>query len=207
MHREIGGLIADCFYPEGLEHGVDDLERQLGLLLLGSPLRWLDTSEAEAREQPIGTSYRNPAEAALIMQRLAKMDRAAKRQNLPVPPSVGVLTAYLPQEELLRSRLRSKGERRFTGIDVSVLTVDAAQGKEFDIVLYSAVRSNPSGNIGFLRDKRRLNVALSRARDGLLIVGDARSLSRAGGSNPFIAVKAYFEQRPETRIWERAVNA
>jgi serine/threonine-protein kinase len=208
MHPEIGGLIAECFYPEGLDHGVESGDRTLGMQLLGAPLLWIDTSALAAREQQVETSYRNPMEATIIMKRLLAIERTAQKLEIQKRVTVGILTGYLPQEELLVSRLRSVSEERYAHLTVSVHTVDAAQGKEFDLVFYSAVRSNEHGKIGFLRDARRLNVALSRARDGLVIVGDAHALTAAvRGSNPFASVKAYFDASPRRRLWERATNA
>ena len=202
MHPEIGGLVADCFYSEKLEHGVNPEERPLGVKLVGAALKWLDTSKIDAAEQNIGTSYRNPTEASIIMKQVRAMERQAAKLGLMEKVTVGVLTGYLPQQDLLLSRVRSAGVERLSHLDVQVHTVDAAQGKEFDIVFYSAVRSNPTGNIGFLKDERRLNVALSRARDGLVIVGDSESLTSAkvrASSNPFVAVKAYFDAKPHER--------
>jgi len=210
MHPDIGGLVADCFYSEQLEHGVDPAERPLGVMLLGAPLKWSDTSRLDAEEQQVGTSYRNPTEAALVVKHLRSMERQAVKLALTKKVTVGVLTGYLPQQDLLLSRLRSSGKDSFSLLDVQVHTVDAAQGKEFDIVVYSAVRSNRKGTIGFLKDARRLNVALSRARDGLLIVGDSASLTAArerASTNPFVAVKAYFDAKPQERVREELIDA
>lgn len=193
MHPDIGGLVEHVFYPEGLDHAVTAAQRPWGVAAWGAALRWVDTGDTPlAVERRVGSSYRNAAEVRVVVEELDAMDQ--RLANVEGRVSVGVLTAYLAQQEALQDAIVQR-RRAWKVIDVSVLTVDAAQGKEFDLVFYSAVRANPSGRIGFLRDERRLNVALSRARHGLTIVGDLSSLVMAGtrfGSNPFVGVQAWF---------------
>src|SRR2546422_1012626 len=81
----------------------------------------------QATEQPVGTSFRNPLEASLIMKRLGHLDRKAQKRSVHL--TVGVLAGYLAQADLLSSRLRSLGEDRWSALKVEILTVDAAQGK------------------------------------------------------------------------------
>lgn len=85
--------------------------------------------------------------------------------------SVAVLTPYQAQREAMRRALG----------DVEVSTVDGAQGREWDVVLYSSVRSNPKHRLGFLSDERRLNVAVTRARRHFFLVGDERTLRDHSG--------------------------
>lgn len=80
--------------------------------------------------------------------------------------TMAVLTPYQAQRESIRRRLP----------DIEVSTVDGAQGREWDVVLYSTVRSNPQHRLGFLEDERRLNVAVTRARRNFILVGDERTL-------------------------------
>ena len=202
MHPEIGGLIASSFYPEGLEHGVSEADRAEGAALVGSPVRWLDTSRArDNAEQSANTSKYNPLEIRVIARELACL--AEKTQERKRPLRLGVLTAYAAQADRLRAALdAAAGERSWRGLEIQVMTVDASQGKEFDLVFYSAVRSNPGRELGFLADERRLNVALSRAREALTIVGDNESLREARhrfGFNPFRSVTEYFRQDPARR--------
>lgn len=79
---------------------------------------------------------------------------------------------------------------------VEINTVDAFQGREADIAIYSVTRSNDQGNIGFLRDFRRLNVALSRGREYLLVVGDHIFARSVQGLNPFRSVVEHIEAHP-----------
>lgn len=88
---------------------------------------------------------------------------------------------------------------RWENLEIEVATVDSFQGRECDVVLYSTVRSNPEGSIGFLRDYRRVNVALSRARSLLVIVGDHNTMRYAAtgmDENPFSKVLEHIRAYP-----------
>lgn len=201
MHPEIGALIASSFYPDGLEHGVNEADRARGAVLLGNAVRWLDTSHARDNAERKSTPSRmNPLEVRVIVRELKSLDEKTRQSDPRV--SVGVLTAYAAQAESLRGALAAEGAESWAGMDVQVMTVDSSQGKEFDVVFYSAVRSNPGRELGFLADERRLNVALSRAREALTIVGNNESLRDAQhrfGYNPFRSVTEFFRQDPVRR--------
>ena len=90
-----------------------------------------------------------------------------------VPPSeIGIVTPYAGQARALRAALDSDL--------IEVKTVDGFQGREKSVILFSAVRSNDRGSVGFLADGRRLNVALTRAKRGLVVVGNERTLKSDG---------------------------
>jgi superfamily I DNA and/or RNA helicase len=195
MHPVIGSLISSVFYGGNLDHAVDANDRPWGTRLLGAPLRWINTSaDPRNSEARTGFSFSNKLEAEIIRSELNALNATAGKTELR--PTVGVLAGYAAQISLLETELRSH-KHQYPNISLSVLTVDAAQGKEFDFVYYSAVRSNTRGTIGFLRDVRRLNVAFSRGREALTIVGNKDSLSGTslpGGGNPFPLVVQYFEK-------------
>eukprot|EP00587_Corethron_hystrix_P007218 CAMPEP_0113316780 /NCGR_PEP_ID=MMETSP0010_2-20120614/11933_1 /TAXON_ID=216773 ORGANISM="Corethron hystrix, Strain 308" /NCGR_SAMPLE_ID=MMETSP0010_2 /ASSEMBLY_ACC=CAM_ASM_000155 /LENGTH=258 /DNA_ID=CAMNT_0000173593 /DNA_START=388 /DNA_END=1160 /DNA_ORIENTATION=- /assembly_acc=CAM_ASM_000155 len=133
-----------------------------------------------------GSSYSNLAEAerviAIVETVLLDPDSSI------VPKDIGIVTPYSAQVALIRSLLLSSSKiqqySKLTGLETSALiavkSVDGYQGRERDIIIFSTVRSNRSGKIGFLSDWRRMNVSLTRARRGLVVVGDAGTLSRAG---------------------------
>lgn len=201
MHPEIGKLIASSFYPDGLKHGVTEADRARGASLLGSAVRWLDTSRArDNAERHSNSSRMNPLEVRVIMRELKALNE--KTRGCEFRLGIGILTAYAAQAESLRGAIAAEGGDNWTGMDVHVMTVDSSQGKEFDVVFYSAVRSNPGRNLGFLADERRLNVALSRAREALTIVGNFESLREAPhrfGYNPFRSVTEFFRKNPVLR--------
>ncbi|MES2153537.1 MAG: AAA domain-containing protein [bacterium] len=112
--------------------------------------------------------------------------------------TLAVLTPYQAQREAMRRRLP----------DIEVSTVDGAQGREWDVVLYSTVRSNPQHRLGFLEDERRLNVAATRARRNFVLVGDERTLHDNPAFAELLAVTEkvrfhYPDPRPQPRGFER----
>eukprot|EP00051_Salpingoeca_urceolata_P034747 m.26541 g.26541 ORF g.26541 m.26541 type:complete len:292 (+) comp8256_c1_seq1:207-1082(+) len=112
-------------------------------------------------EKAMGTSLCNHAEAAALCSVVADLIKAGT-----APASIGIITPYTGQATMIGSRLRNV---RVSGVTVS--SVDGFQGQERDIVLVSLVRANGSGVIGFASDWRRANVALTRARNGLVVFG------------------------------------
>jgi len=178
MIRPIGDLISHCFYAGALQS--PRTESLKGLDFLGKPVLWIDTSEqGEARREdvaPGGSSFVNRLEASLTMDRLQVLDGAVG--NGIVKPNAGdeklsvlLITPYSQQVAELRRKLAAL---RLRNLLVSVESVDAVQGREADLAIFSVVRSNTRAALGFLgRDYwRRINVALSRARFGLVVVGD-----------------------------------
>jgi superfamily I DNA and/or RNA helicase len=87
----------------------------------------------------------------------------------------------------------------WANLKVQCSSIDAFQGRECDVLIYSVTRSNRHGQLGFLREERRLNVALSRGRFGLVLVGDHVFARAAGDSgNPFRRVVDYIERHPDS---------
>ena len=151
-------------HPSVARHTLDGLLP--GLAVDAPPLLFLDTAgKGFFDETPPGSESRqNPGEAELVVARA----KALLDAGLPAA-SLGVITPYAAQAELLRDRLPP---------EVEVDTVDAFQGREKEAILVSLVRSNEEGELGFLEDLRRMNVAITRARRHLFVVGDAGTLSR-----------------------------
>ena len=116
------------------------------------------------------------------------LDRTASAAEVRI--RVAVLTAYAGQKIDIRRRIDSE---RLPWLDIECNTVDAFQGRETHVAIYSVTRCNPRRELGFLRDLRRLNVALSRARFGLAIVGDHVFARNATGENPFRRVIEFIE--------------
>jgi superfamily I DNA and/or RNA helicase len=138
------------------------------------PVLFLDTAGKGFDEEVEETtrSLFNPGEADLILARVKALLAAGLS-----PRELAVITPYSAQAFALRERVEALSP------DVEVDTVDAFQGREKDAVLVTLVRSNPEGQVGFLTDLRRMNVALTRARRHLFVVGDSATLS----AHPFYA--------------------
>lgn len=169
MHAGIMAPVSGYFYggqltahPSAADRGFEDLP----------PWLFLDTAGCgfEEQREPEGESTFNPDEAAFVAARLAEI-RAAHPEA-----SIGVIAPYRAQVQALEAAV---GQPR--GCDIA--TVDSFQGQERDVIILSLTRSNPDGLIGFLSEYRRTNVAMSRARRHLLVVGDSSTV----GSDPFFS--------------------
>lgn len=186
MNDQIMRFSSEYFY-----HGEVETAPQIkyrGILDYDDPMMWIDTSSIEVgddepdfKEQFIGESFGrvNKGEAELTLDALQKyFNKIGKERILEEQIDVGIISPYRAQVQYLR-RLISKREffkpyRRL----ISANTIDGFQGQERDIILISMVRANDDGQIGFLRDLRRMNVAITRARMKLIILGSKDTLTR-----------------------------
>ena len=158
--------------PPGLREHRDRLFR--------SPLAFVDTSALEwakrrdrsgrDRERWGQQGYDNPGEARLLADLAMHYDHAHQDWAVIVP--------YLAQAELIRRLLTGQAGDAET-VRLNVGTVDSFQGGERDVILYGFTRSNPERRVGFLRELRRVNVAITRARQQLVLVGDLDTLTSA----------------------------
>ncbi|MEO6216968.1 MAG: AAA domain-containing protein [Sphingomonas sp.] len=199
MIQPISDLIAGCFYPgAGLEcaRGAPDIRFPP---VLSSAVTWLDTSGLANRQhtQVKGTNgCFNRLECQLIGAKLNALNKQfARRDKDRKKPRVriAVITGYADQRAKLESTINPRSPR-WTHIDILLNTVDAFQGRQADMVIYSVTRSQPGGRLGFLKEAPRLNVALSRGRDALLIVGDRQFCLGIDGDNPFRGVIRWIDR-------------
>ena len=177
MHESLMEFPSERFYG-GRLRAHEDVRRHdlydLGITdgLLAAPERVLDVIDTagagfyEARP-PHSDSRENPGEAALA----AQLVRALVEHGLPAH-AIGVLTPYSAQVGLIERHLADLVDR---GLEVD--SVDGFQGREKEAVVFSAVRSNSAGEVGFLADARRLNVAITRAKRKLIVIGDSATLA------------------------------
>ncbi len=192
MVPEIGNLISHCFYERKLDSAPRTRPQWLSHAL-EKPVVWFTTSGEERRyEVNVGTSKANNLEARFIrtlLGRLAFYTEHTRNAQL----EVAVLSGYLPQLAMI-SRQIADARDSWRNLQIECSTIDAFQGRECDVVIYSVTRSNPQRRLGFLREERRLNVALSRGRIGLVLVGDHLFAGAANDvSNPFRCVIDYIE--------------
>ena len=183
MNEEIMRFSSDWFYGNQVESAPEVKYRSI--LDLDIPMTWIDTSlfrgDTPFKEQFVGESFGriNKAEAELTLLALEQyFKKIGKERILDERLDVGVISPYRAQVQYLR-RLFKKREffKPYRSL-ISVNTVDGFQGQERDIILISLVRANDEGQIGFLRDLRRMNVAITRARMKLIILGDASTMTR-----------------------------
>ena len=199
MNEEIMRFSSDWFYHGEVESAPQIKYRSI--LEDDNPITWIDTSNEENQvtiegddvvsgekrddmnfhEQFVGESFGriNKAEADLTLLTLAEyLTQVGKRRVLEESIDVGIISPYRAQVQYLKRLLKKyeffKPYRRL----ISVNTVDGFQGQERDVILISLVRSNDEGQIGFLKDLRRMNVAMTRARMKLIILGDKSTMTK-----------------------------
>ena len=199
MNEEIMRFSSDWFYHGEVESAPQIKYRSI--LEDDSPITWIDTSNEENQvtiegddvvsgekrddmnfhEQFVGESFGriNKAEVDLTLLTLAEyLTQVGKRRVLEESIDVGIISPYRAQVQYLKRLLKKyeffKPYRRL----ISVNTVDGFQGQERDVILISLVRSNDEGQIGFLKDLRRMNVAMTRARMKLIILGDKSTMTK-----------------------------
>ncbi len=179
MHEDIMRFPSRWFYHDELEAAPEVKYR--GILDFDTPVSWIDTSELDLQEKAVaeGTGRLNTGEAELLVRELKNyMERIGIRRILEEHIYFGVISPYRAQVHYLRHLLKKEPLFRHCRRLITVHTVDGFQGQERDVIMISLVRANEKGQIGFLRDLRRMNVAITRARMKLLILGEAVTLTR-----------------------------
>lgn len=182
MNEQIMKFSSEWFYNGMVESAPMVSHR--GILDYDIPMMWIDTAECDGKEEFVGENFGriNRAEAELTLQTLQQyLEKIGKQRILEESIDVGIISPYRAQVQLLRKELRKREFFRPYRHLLTVNTVDGFQGQERDIILISLVRSNDGGDIGFLRDLRRMNVAITRARMKLIILGSSETMT----SHPF----------------------
>lgn len=186
MNEAIMRFSSDWFYGGQVKSAPQ--VRHRGILDYDNPFLWIDTAPLEEEddspvyhEQFVGESFGrvNKAEANLTISTLRDyLEKVGKQRFLDEQVDVGVISPYRAQVQYLRSLIKATPELKPFRRAITINTVDGFQGQERDIVLISLVRSNAAGDIGFLKDLRRMNVAITRARMKVIILGDVKTLTR-----------------------------
>ena len=192
MHEDIMRFSSDWFYHNQMIAAPQVQHRSI--LDLDLPMTWVEaplsppeggTSDSALKTKEAlsgavgGTSLKNESEAHLTLLALqAYFELIGRERILEERLDVGVISPYRAQVQLLRQLLRKNEYLKPFRRRITVNTVDGFQGQERDIIVISLVRSNEEGQIGFLRDLRRMNVAITRARMKVIILGDRQTLTR-----------------------------
>lgn len=203
MARPIGQLISNTFYDKQLVH--DPHPSLDGEALSGQPrVAWFSTSRRETRHEDSAKakSSSNSTEVDIVCRRLSRLEEMAERGELHRLDGnrieVLVLTGYQRQLHMLDRAVRALN---LPHLDTSVKTIDAVQGREADVVIFSVTRSNARLDMGFLSEsfgEGRINVALSRARELLWIVGDSEFCTAKDG--PLKRVLHHIEHTDDCRM-------
>lgn len=179
MNDEIMRFSSEWFYGGMLQSAPEVKYR--GILDFDTPIEWINTEGMECNEEFVGENYGriNKPEAELSVAQLKNyITRIGKERFLEERIDVGLISPYKAQVQYLRRLIKGDAFFKPFRSAITINTVDGFQGQERDVILISLVRANEEGQIGFLNDLRRMNVAITRARMKLIILGDASTLTR-----------------------------
>jgi len=175
MHPALARFPSMKFYESKIRSGVPGQMRSAP-----KSLQWRDRRvpisviPVQGHEQSEGTSFSNAVESQMVKQLIAHILGGHGQSDLR-PEDIGVISPYAAQVRRIK---RDLGHAAATARRVEVNSVDGFQGREKELIIVSTVRANLSGSVGFLSDARRLNVAITRARRGLVVLGDVATLAR-----------------------------
>lgn len=181
MNEEIMRFSSSWFYDGKVKAASITAHR--GILDYDTPIEWVDdvaNDDETVGETFVGETFGriNKVEARQVMELLqAYFEKIGKQRILDESIDVGIISPYRAQVQYLRHLIKKETFFKPFRHLLSVNTVDGFQGQERDVIIVSLVRSNNDGQIGFLRDLRRMNVAMTRARSKLIIIGDHETLA------------------------------
>lgn len=187
MHPALSAFPSNVFYEGSLQNGVTESER----FLRGVDWEWPVADKpmmfwscyGQEEMAASGTSFLNRTEAANVEKLASKLIRGGMR-----PEQIGIITPYEGQRSFIVQYMHNQGSLNAKLYEeMEIANVDAFQGREKDLIIVTCVRSNETGGIGFLNDPRRLNVALTRAKYGLIVIGNAKVLARQPLWNELLA--------------------
>jgi len=177
MHEKIMTFSSNQFYKGVLKAHHKNAKKKMSPD--DSVLEFIDTAGTgffELQHLETKSSY-NPEEAKLLFKHLNIFTEELLIQGYDLPESIGIISPYKAQIEFLRNLLDTSKINLNIKNRITVNTIDGFQGQERDLIYISLVRSNESGEIGFLSDERRMNVALTRAKRKLVVVGDSGTIA------------------------------
>ncbi|MEN0004368.1 MAG: AAA domain-containing protein [Bacteroidota bacterium] len=172
MHETIMGFSNQRFYDGQLQAAEAVKQHQLAIAK-NAPLVFIDTAGcgfAEQIQQQYKSRY-NPDEYQILREHLYLLRAAVQEEELP---SIALISPYREQVALMKQSV--KEDVQLADLTLSINTIDGFQGQEADVVYISLVRSNDKGEIGFLKDYRRMNVAMTRAKKQLVVIGDSATI-------------------------------
>jgi ATP-dependent RNA/DNA helicase IGHMBP2 len=172
MNQAIMGYSSMVFYENRL--AADESVKNHTIFETDKPVVFIDTAGCGFDEKLEGTSSANTDEANLLIKYLGKY---LIENNISSKHSIAIISPYKKQIDILKESIIQQTDYERYKSNISVNTIDSFQGQERDIVCISLVRSNSKNEIGFLSDIRRMNVAMTRARKKLIVIGDSATLS------------------------------
>ncbi len=210
MHQDIMSFSSEIFYDGNLQADeavrtalLSDVPQVTSSPLTSTPITFIDTAGASYDEEPEpdGESRMNPLEAELVIKKVNILLESGVKAN-----QIAVISPYSAQVKLLRELINTYAKGGvLAAVDgglsnLEIDSVDGFQGREKEVVIVSLVRSNREGEVGFLADTRRMNVALTRARRKLIVIGDSATIT----NHPFYEkmVKHFESVGAYHSVWE-----
>jgi superfamily I DNA and/or RNA helicase len=161
MHPDISKFSNECFYDNKIKNAVTKEQRELTTNVISDHVTFIET---KGNEEKVGFSFKNKAEVTAVFQMVRKLvDSGVSMEE------IGVISPYAPQVKELRKLISDQYQ------DVKIGSVDSFQGSQKNYIIISTVRSGC--DLGFLKDMRRLNVAMTRARIAVIVIGKSRALA------------------------------
>ncbi|WP_064196174.1 MULTISPECIES: AAA domain-containing protein [Emticicia] len=200
MNEQIMAHSSKVFYNNQLKAHASVAKQTL--FVDEKPLHFIDTAGCSFDEKLEGTSSTNPDEAAFLVKHLnGFVEELKKKFSTANFPSIAVISPYKQQISILKEQVEHAPELKEVLNNISVNTIDSFQGQERDIIYISLTRSNAEGAIGFLSDIRRMNVAMTRARKKLIVIGDSATLSSSNFYEEFISYTQEIEAYQSAWEW------
>ena len=186
MNEIIMGFSSREFYENKLKANASVAHHLL--FINDDPLQFIDTAGCGFEEKSDGTSMTNPEEAVFLFKHITQFVlQLSAFYNVENFPTIAIISPYKQQVNFLKDLFLHAKELHIYKEKIAVNTIDSFQGQERDIVYISMTRSNADAVIGFLADTRRMNVAMTRARKKLVVIGDSGTLSRLPFYSDFIS--------------------
>jgi ATP-dependent RNA/DNA helicase IGHMBP2 len=186
MHEQIMGFSSSKFYNNKLTAHETVASRHL--LNDTIAVTFIDTAGCGYQEEQQNSSITNSEEASFLQKHLhIYLAQLSQHYTVPNFPSIGILSPYRAQVNALQTLLYNDENLKALLPFITINTIDSFQGQERDIMYISLTRSNTEGVIGFLSDIRRMNVAMTRAKQKLIVIGDSATLASSDFYHDFIA--------------------
>ncbi|MEZ4985384.1 MAG: AAA domain-containing protein [Saprospiraceae bacterium] len=200
MHASIMGFSNERFYENRLLAHESVAQHTLFSSDAEAAVVFIDTagSDCEEKVHPAYQSRFNEGEFLILREHLYELIDQCLHHELAPLPNIAIISPYREQVEYMKKAIAE--DSRLENVPITVQTIDGFQGQEREVVYISLVRSNSKGEIGFLKDYRRMNVAMTRARKKLIIIGDSATIGR---DDFYLRFLTYCEEKGSYRTaWE-----
>lgn len=188
MHPDIGKVVSELFYEGKIQSPLPADKKNHSINFLNQKaFIWESTAKLHDKleqKHKSSESWYNPCNAKVILKLLERIEADYQKQEKIENCSVGIITPYVDQVDFLINKKIKPKNSSWKKLKIDIASLDSFQGDERDIIIYDIVRSNSRKDLGFITDARRLNVALSRGKKLLVVVGDDECAYNGKTKNP-----------------------